>query len=455
MTPRATRRLGLRARVTATFALVTLAATVLVSATAFVLSQQYLVAQRERSAVRQTFLNARLVRDLLQTRERTPQDTLDSLVGEAGTIALLEVDDEWYVSGVGADPDDLPESLLDALSEGEPARQRAELDGHPLLFIGVPLLDGAVWFVEVVPLDNLNRTLRTLSLSLIIGSAGTTFAGALIGVFVSRRLLRPLKRMSRVSADIARGADESRLDADRDPDLTELVDSFNEMVDMLQLRIEREQRFTSDVSHELRTPLTVLRTAAHVVEQRSNDLPPRTVEAVKLLVKQIDYFERLVLDLLEISRFDSGVEMVDLEELELVELVDQTAAAHAAPMADADGPVWVTTDRRRVERVLSNVIENANRYARGVRRILVTRVGDRVQVVIDDHGGGIPAQDRTRVFERFYRGRDARHLEGKGSGLGLALVAEHLRLLGGSVHICDSPEGSGRFVVEIPGANDG
>jgi signal transduction histidine kinase len=442
---------GLRSRVTITFALVTLAATLLVSAASFTLSKRYLIDQRERASIRQTFLNARLVRDLLQSGEQEPQAVLDSIVGEVGTLAHLRVDGEWFTSGVGADPGELPSSLLTALDEGAAAHQRVDRPGQPRLLIGIPLLDATTDYVEAVPLDYVERTLRTLMLSLLIGSAGTTMAGALIGVYVSRRLLRPLNRMSVVAEGITAGELSARLDAGGDRDLESLVDSFNEMVSALQERIEREQRFTSDVSHELRTPLTVLKAAVQLVEQRSPDLPPRALAAVAMMAKQVDYFERLVLDLLEISRFDSGTETVELEDTDVRSWTSQVSQRLGGPPVEAaSGEIRAAVDRRRVDRILSNIIENANRYAGGVEHITVSDGHGRLRFVVDDRGTGIPEDERDRVFERFWRGRDARHQETKGSGLGLALVAEHVRLLSGRVAIDNAPSGGTRFIVEIP-----
>jgi signal transduction histidine kinase len=438
--------------VTITFALVTLAATLLVSAASFTLSKRYLISQRERASLRQTFLNARLVRDLLESDDQEPQAALDAIVGEVGSLALLRVEGQWYTSGVGADPSQLPDSLLTALDEGSAAHQRVSSAGRSRLVIGVPLLDGTTDYLEIVPLDTLERTLRTLMLSLLVGSAGTTLAGAFTGVYVSRRLLRPLERMSKVAAGITAGDRDARLDAEGDRDLESLVESFNEMLDALEQRIQREQRFTSDVSHELRTPLTVLKTAVQLVEQRSPELPQRAHAAVAMLAKQVDYFERLVLDLLEISRFDAGTEHVDAEDTDLVDLVDQVSGRLGGPSVDGSpsAAVPVVIDRRRVERVVSNIIENANRYAGGVGSIRVERRGTRVRIIVDDNGTGIPTDERARIFERFWRGREARHQESKGSGLGLALVAEHVRVLQGHVAVEDAPSGGARFIVDLP-----
>lgn len=445
--------LSLRSRLTLTFALVTMSATLAVSATTFFVARQYLIDERERTAIRQTFLNGRLVRDLLQAGDQEPQAILDGSVGEAGTLALLRVEGRWYASGVAADPSDLPDDLTAAIENGDAAHQRITRAGKPRLIIGVPLSAVDAEYVEIVPLDGLQRTLRTLIISLLIGSAGTTVAGTLVGLYASRRVLRPVSKMSTVASGITGGDLEARLDARGDRDLDPLVSSFNEMVDALQARIEREQRFASDVSHELRTPLTVLKAAIQLVEQRSPELSPRSKEAVAMLARQVTYFERLVLDLLEISRFDSGVERPDLEDRDLVEFLSALSRELGGPpvSTDSDGPIHMGVDRRRMERIIGNLLENSSRYAGGATGISVHRCNGEVSIVVSDSGNGIDPDERAHIFERFWRGRDARHQESKGSGLGLSLVAEHVRVLGGRIRVDNEPAGGGaRFVIELP-----
>lgn len=444
--------LPLRSRLTLTFALVTMSATLLVSATTFFLSKQYLVDQRERAAIRQTFLNARLVRDILQVGNQEPQAILDGTVGEVGTLALLRVSGQWYASGVAADPSDLPADLTSALDDGDAVHQRIRRAGKPRLLIGIPLPAINAQYLEIVPMDGLERTLRTLVVSLLIGSIGTTLAGTLVGVYASRRVLRPVQTMSAVAAGITGGDLQVRLDARGDRDLGPLVTSFNNMVDALQIRIEREQRFASDVSHELRTPLTVLKAAIQLVEQRSQDLPPRSREAIDMLSRQVTYFERLVLDLLEISRFDSGVEQPDLEDRDIVEFLTSLSHGLGGPPVTSDSPtpIRIGVDRRRMERIIRNLLENADRYAGGATAISVHASDHTVTIGVTDAGNGITADEREHIFERFWRGRDARHQASKGSGLGLSLVAEHVRVLGGHIHAEDNPGGGTRFVIELP-----
>ena len=237
----------------------------------------------------------------------------------------MNVDGQWFASGVAADPSDLPKSLIEVLERGRCRSPAGDRAGKPRLVVGVPLAERNAQYLEIVSLDDLQRTLRTLMISLLIGSVLTTIAGTLIGVYASRRLLRPLQRMSVVAAGITAGDLHARLDAQGDRDLETLVDSFNEMVDALQERIEREQRFTSDVSHELRTPLDGVEGGDRARRATLARSLARRMQAVEMLAKQVSYFERLVLDLLEISRFDAGVEHAELEETDLVAFLDDVS----------------------------------------------------------------------------------------------------------------------------------
>ena len=408
--------------------------------------------QREDVATRQALVNARLASSLLSSEPPEPEQVVGAVTGEAGTQVLVHFRDRWYTSAVSLDPAQLPDGLSQLVEAGSAARQRVATPGGTSVIVGVPIRSAGALYYEVASLRVLSRTLSILATSLLVASAITTVASAGAGLVVSRRLLRPLRRMSDVAVDIAEGDLTRRLDAEGDDDLEPLVDSFNQMVDAIHVRIERDARFASDVSHELRTPLTALSTAVSVVRRRTSEMPDRAVTAVQVLATQVDYFERLVLDLLEISSLDVGAERVALEPVDLLSFLRRVSSQLEGPPPEVDtaGPWTVTLDSRRVERIMGNLYENADRYAQGVTRLGLARRGDRIQITVDDGGPGIAPSDRERIFERFWRGPVARQKTSRGSGLGLALVAEHSRLLGGSIAVDDAPGGGARFVVELP-----
>jgi signal transduction histidine kinase len=448
----ASRRLALRARVSVTFAAVSLLLVLVLALSSYFLARTYVVEQRQKLAMRQAFLNAQVANNLLATEGTDPQKVLDALQGEFGTAGIIYVQGRWYASSVAIGPAQIPHDVLALVQSGDAARRRVTIAGTPEIVVGTPMraVDGQ--YFEFSPMSEIDRTLRILAGSLTAASAVTVVAGAAVGWYAARRLLRPLERVSDAAVEIAGGRLDTRLDDEGDADLEPLVTSFNEMVAALQLRLEREARLASDVSPELRTPLTALSTAMQVVRARAADMPDRTRMAVDVLESQIRYFERLVLDLLEISRFDAGASDVEADDIDVVALTERVAAAYGGvPVThDESEPRRVVLDPRRVERILVNLLDNAERHAGGATGIGVACGGGVVRLTVEDHGPGIPEIDRERVFDRFWRGAGSRSTSVKGTGLGLALVAEHVRVLGGRVRVDAGRDGGARFVVELP-----
>lgn len=446
------RVLGLRGRFVAAFASAGLLLTLVLSLLTYELTRSYLTGQRERSATRQTFANARLATSVLEAGDSDPRRLLDSLPAESDSRVLINVDGTWFSSDVGLSEASLPAEFVGLVAQGEAARQRFRLNGVTQLVIGTPLGGTKATYFEVFPLRELNQTLRALATSLAFASLITTVLGAGGGWYASRRVLVPLQRVSSASERIAHGELGTRLRAPGDADLQPLVDSFNSMADALQGRIEREARFASDVSHELRTPLTALATAVHVLQSRADEMPPRVLAAIEVLESQIDYFERLVLDLLEISRYDAGANQLANEEVEPVTFIRQTLAPlDPAPLrVITPMPAAVSIDKRRVERILANLVENAQVHAGGVDSVELAASNGTMRISVVDRGPGIPPAERAFVFERFRRGTTSATNSVKGTGLGLALVAEHARLHGGTVELEPGDPTGCRFTVSLP-----
>lgn len=449
------RRRRLRFRLLAAFACGGLLLSLSLALLTYGLARNYLLAQRQSSAVRQAQANARLVAGALRSPVDVPA-LLGSLQGSAGSTTVVRHGGRWFAASLDVGRDALPSSLRTlVVAERTPARQRFPLAGGTRLAVGFPLSGDDAYF-EVFPLLELDRTLRTLRLSLS-SAAGVTFLGAAaLGIWASRRLLDPLADIGATAAAIAEGRLDARLDAGGDEELAALATSFNRMVDSLQERIERDARFASNVSHELRSPLTTLKSAVQAMQTRRAGLDERTARSLDLLAHEVGRFERLVQDLLEISRFDAGSVRASFEEVYMGELV--LRAVEALP--DGDVPVEVQAgatglvvraDKRGLERMLVNLIENAQVHGEGVRRVRVEACDGRARVSVEDRGPGVPPEERTRVFERFFRGQQsARGAAGAGVGLGLSLVAEHARLHGGTVWVEDADGGGARFVVELP-----
>ena len=450
--------LGLRTRVTLAFAGGAFLLSAALSGVSYGLVRNYLVDQSQTAAYREAFVNAGVARDGLRQAGANIPRILTSLQDPDGSPSLIFYDDNWFPSKVGIARESLPQPLRQAVNQGRASRQAYRLEGSTVMAVGVPLPGVQASYFELFNLDQLNRTLRFLGLALLGVGLATTVAGAAVGRWASARVLRPVSEVAEAAAAVAGGRLETRLPDIDDADLATLTSSFNSMADALQARIERDARFASDVSHELRSPLTTLATTVGVLAGRRDELPERSRAALDLLTADVDRFQRLVEDLLEISRYDAGVADLHLEDVRLTELVTRAVASAGGPPVElgpgavGDG-LSVQADKRRMEQVIKNLVENAARYGGGATRVIVDAGHYVARVAVDDEGPGVSPEEREAIFERFFRGSAAgqRRGGGQGSGLGLSLVTEHVRLHGGRVWVEDNPVGAGaRFVVEIP-----
>lgn len=448
--------LGLRVRSALAWATGGLLLSVGLSVVAYQLVRAQLVEERQDRATAQAYVNARAVRNTLRTSDPDLSAVLGSLGTNSGSTALAWVDGRWFAGAIGTQPGLLPDSVQELVADGSAGSQIASLDGAPHVVVGVPIAEAGARYYEVFSLEDVDAALGGLARGLAAAAAVSTACAAVAGWYVSRQVLRPVRTMAEAAQLITAGDLDARLDAFGDPELEPLQLSFNEMADEVQDRIERERRFTSDVSHELRSPLAGMLSSVQIARRRADD-PVAVEQALADLERRGDAFRTLVLDLLEISRMDAGVADV------VPEAVDPEALVHAVLGATghADVPVRrlpsapaaVVADKRRLGQVVQNLLENADRYAGGATEVVLGGDADELVLVVDDAGPGVPEHERTHVFNRFARG-SAGASTTEGSGLGLALVAEHVRLHGGSVAVEASPCGGARFTVTLPTDGD-
>ena len=447
------RRLGIRARVTAAFALGALILSVFLAMVTYALVRSETLRSEQSTDQRQAFVAASLIRAGLRASSPDIPVLLGNLGVPAGSIPILSYQNAWYSTALGAGRDSLPSAFRQVVTDGSAATQRFDLNGTASFAVGVPLAGTGGSYFEVFSLANLQHTLDILFFSLASAAGATALGGVAVGRWASQRVLAPLRETARAAAAIAGGRLDTRLVAG-DADLADLASSFNSMVEALQRRIRRDARFASDVSHELRSPLTTIQTAVQVMQHRREELPARSAQALDLLTAEVDRFDRLVQDLLEISSSDG--ERVALEDVDPGELLLQCVAATGATGFPVDvdpalSGVVLRADKRRFERVIANLVENAQMHAGGVVRVGAARIGDSVQIAVEDAGPGVLETERQVIFDRFARGSAARRrAAGRGTGLGLSLVDEHTRLHGGHVWVEDRVGGGSRFVVELP-----
>lgn len=460
-------RLGLRARITLAFAASAALLAALLSGTTWALTRENLINQREAAATRQAYLNARYMQGVIPDDGDTEkiQESLNALESPSGSRPVLRLVDgqgtaTWVAPFAQFGENALPASLKRLVGDGTAARMRYEVGGEPELAVGIPLPERSASYYEIVSLAELESTLESLAISLFGASLVTTLAGAALGYWTSRRTLRPLANVGTAAEAIAGGRLDTRLEGADDPDLEVLVSSFNHMAQALEERIERDGRFASDVSHELRSPLMTLAASIEVLATRRDEMPDASARsAVDLMQGDVARFQQLVDDLLEISRFDAGVARLSLDEVQVAELVGQAVEATSDRPIPVDvdpgaADLVVRADKRRLVRVIANLLDNAEKYAGGATSVAVAALDGHVRIAVEDAGPGVPAEEHGLVFERFSRGGGAgrRSSAGEGVGLGLSLVAEHVRLHGGRSWVEDRDDGGpgARFVIELP-----
>ncbi len=478
-------KVGLRARATAAFALGAMLVSTLLAVVTYQLVRSRFIEQRISQAVVRAQTNAASVESSV-TGAGLAAYAIDQLglpnraytvaVNDIGTTCTPDTLDQTSTCSVVTTIEEpvtqAEQKLRLSVVEGRTAYVVQRVSGVPTVIVGVPLYgtsgDMVAEYFERVPLPSEAQYLRDLAQALALAAIIASLLGAGFGRLVSVRIMRPLRQVARTAQEIMSGELGARIEVAPDSDLDPLVGSFNGMADSLQQRLEREARFASDVSHELRTPLTSLSAAAQLLASRRDDVADRTQPVIDVLVTQTEHFRQLVLDLLEISRFDAGAAEMNVTEVDLPEFVAHIASGFGEIPIDSSrlSSRVVTIDRRRVERILANLLQNAQNYAGGATSIALsssrTETGEnRVRIVVDDCGNGIGEEERAVIFERFRRGSAQRSANTKGTGLGLSLVSEHARLHGGLVWAEEAPIGGARFVVELlearspAGAQDG
>lgn len=419
----------------------------------------------------------------------SPSSIVDTIVASLATRAgsppqydvLLLADD---VEGPGAPERGTnlvsDESVPPALREAVTASGRQSwtytqiryLDGRavPGIVVGAPLSISSVGSYELYYLFPLTEQSSTLDLvrSAVVGTGIllVLLLGA-VAIIVTRQVVAPVRSAARTAEQFSEGHLSERMRVRGEDDLARLATSFNEMAASLEDQIHRlenlsavQQRFVSDVSHELRTPLTTIRMAADVLFESRDRFDQPTARAAELLQTQLDRFENLLADLLEISRYDAGAAVLDIEVVDLEDLVAR-AVEGVRPLADRrateisvttrTSPLTVECDPRRIERVLRNLLDNAVEHGEGAPiDVMLAGDDDAVAVTVRDHGVGLQGDQIEHVFDRFWRADPARARQTGGTGLGLAIALEDARLHAGVLDAWGEPGAGACFRLTLP-----
>lgn len=319
----------------------------------------------------------------------------------------------------------------------------------------------------VFSLKSQTATMDLIMNSLLLTGVALLLLIALITWLVVRQVVRPVREAARVATKFTQGDYSQRMKVESVDEMASLANSYNEMAQSIEQQITRlehlsrvQQRFVSDVTHELRTPLTTLRMASEVIHNQRDSFDPLVARSSELLMAQLDRFEHLLEDLLEVSRFDAEVAVLEPVDFDIITLIKRCAkdfdlaSDFSSPEIQVESErdvVSIKADIRRVERIMRNLLSNALDHSEG-KPIVVTVVATESEVGIGvrDHGSGLDESALIRVFDRFWRADPSRARVRGGTGLGLSIALEDARLHNGELDAWGRPGLGAHFVLTLP-----
>ena len=418
---------------------------------------------------------------LPQTIDRTVNLLTDGDPAESGG-SVISMRAELYpgvlerpATAPNVDTSDLitPELIWQVGHEGRVAQQvrtaRIGAKRTKYLVYGspVPTSFGHVELYYIVPLTTEDSAANQIRTTVLATGLALVILLGVVAALVTRLVVNPVRDAARTAQRLSAGLLDQRMKVAGEDDLALLAAAFNQMAANLQRQIVRleemsrlQRRFTSDVSHELRTPLTTVRMAADLIFAERDEFDPAVARSAELLQTELDRFESLLTDLLEISRFDAGFAALDAEHADLVPLVERVVerlaglaerAGVTIEMRMPDTPVIAEVDPRRVERVLRNLVGNAVEHGEGKPVYLTLACDDAaVAITVRDFGIGLKPGEERLVFNRFWRADPSRARQTGGTGLGLSISAEDTRLHGGWLEAWGAPGEGAQFRLTLP-----
>ncbi|MFH8616061.1 ATP-binding protein [Streptomyces sp. NPDC017979] len=462
---------GLRARLVVAFVLVALVSGVTATALAYRESRTA-VLERKQDAVRNDLRNrvGQAAADFDTPPDEVSLTALASrLAGGLGddAVVLAQYGSMTGTSDVSADLSRITPALREAVSSrNRMSFQRVEWKGSPYLVVGTPVTAdaGVPSGLDVFAMTSLRAELEDTTGvvdAVRTGLVPVVLLTAVLALLAAGTVLRPVRELGRATRRHAAGDLSIRVRVRGRDELADLARDFNETADALEVSVAelreqdaRAKRFVADVSHELRTPLAAMTMVATVLEEDADQLPPDAARAARTVSAETARLARLVEDLMEMSRFDSGAARLNLTDTDLAEAVRATLSLRGwTGQVDVELPdgVVAAVDRRRIDVVVANLVGNALRH--GAEPVTLTLAADRaagrIAVEVADRGPGLPPEVLAHVFDRFYKADSAR-TRSEGSGLGTAIALENARLHGGTVEAANGPDGGAVFTLHLP-----
>ncbi len=424
----------------------------------------------EVDALQDTALNA--IDGIISSRSTTEYAMLRSDAQDETVLSMNDVQSQAFDAAL------LTQGMRTAVADASdaPFYQSVRIESangtEPGLVVGTTVdvpLTGQYELYLLTSLQSTQETLDFMQLTMVIGGLVLIALIGLISWMVARLIVGPVQTAAESSARIAAGELDVRIPVRGDDEMAKLGRSFNDMADSISRQINElatlstvQQRFVSDVSHELRTPLTTIRLAGDVLHDRRASFDPVSSRTVELLHTQIERFEQLLADLLELSRFDAGAAQLEVEPTNLVRLaereieaVEPLAAEHGIELRliAPGGHFEAEVDPRRIRRILQNLLGNAIDHGEGKPvEVIVDSSTDAAAIAVRDHGVGMSAEEASRVFDRFWRADPSRQRRTGGTGLGLSISRDDAALHGGWIDVWSAPGEGTQFRLTLPRA---
>ncbi|WP_394621012.1 sensor histidine kinase [Lentzea sp. JNUCC 0626] len=441
---------GLRPRLMAAFLLLTVLGAVGAAGASYATARTLLLEDAQDGFMNPLVANVREYAHQLSVPPT--QRDLDAFAGYLrGSSVVLYGD---LRSGTGPTPSFIPAEMREMLKTSNKILWQRRTDMiTPYVVVGIPMLraDGTPTGVEVWAVTELTGTQTAIDSFSTAAWVGVSLVVPLalgLALFTARGVLRPVRRLGAAARALGSGRLDTRVDERGSDELADLARTFNRAAEQLEASQAASRRFVADVSHELRTPLTAMNAVTGVLDEDAGTLPPDTAVAARLVSAETRKLTRLVNDLMEISRFDEGRNLLELDDWDLGTAVRDTLAARGwTDSVEASLPegVAVRVDRRRLDVIVANLVGNALKHG-GVPVRVTVRPG---VVEVADNGPGVPADALPHIFDRFYKADTARS-RSEGSGLGLAIAWENARLHGGSIEAANAPGGGAVFTLRLP-----